>query len=59
LLVPLRGLKVTRFLVHFSPPDKEAPEGVHDSLETALTLGYERLYPSMQADFESGKISTA
>ena len=50
--------KRTKFLVHFSKPDKEAPEGLGDFLAMAARQGYERIAPAIQADYESGKVST-
>jgi hypothetical protein len=49
---------VTKFGVYVSNPDHEAPEGFRDFLEIAARQGYERIAPFIQADYESGKIST-
>ena len=48
---------VTKFGFYVSQPDKEAPEGFRDFLESAAGQGYERIPSFMQADVENGKIS--
>ena len=48
---------VTRFGLYVSQPDKEAPEGFRDLLESAARQGYERLPSAIQSDVESGKVS--
>ena len=48
---------VTKFRFWVSPPDKEAPPGFREFLESAARQGYERIPAFLQADIESGKIS--
>lgn len=50
--------RLTRFGVYVSSPDKVAPDGFREYLEMAARQGYERLGPALQADAESGKITT-
>ncbi len=47
--------KTTRFGVYFSEPESGAPEEVRDMLAHVVCESYERVYPTMQADAESGK----
>ena len=49
---------VTKFGMYVSTPEKETPAGFREFLEMAARQGYERIASSMQADVESGKIST-
>ena len=49
--------KVTKFRFFVSRPDREAPEGFRDFLESAARMGYERLPAFIQADVQNGKIS--
>jgi hypothetical protein len=49
--------KVTKFGLYVSQPDKEAPPGFQEFLESAARAGYERLPAAIQADVESGKVS--
>jgi hypothetical protein len=51
--------KLTSLRIHLSRPDQDAPEGFRDSLEAAAREGYARLTSIMQADVESGKITTS
>lgn len=48
---------ITRFGLYVSQPDKEAPEGFREFLESAARQGYERLPLFIKADSENGKIS--
>ena len=48
---------VTKFRFYVSQPDKEAPEGFRDFLESAARQGYERIPSFIQADVQNGKVS--
>jgi hypothetical protein len=48
---------VTKFRFYVSQPDKEAPPGFREFLESAARRGYERLPAFIQADIESRKVS--
>jgi hypothetical protein len=48
---------VTKFGVYVSRPDKTAPEGFREFLESAARQGYERIPSFIKADIENGKIS--
>jgi hypothetical protein len=48
---------VTKFGMYVSQPDREAPEGFREFLESAARQGYERIPAFIQAEVESGKIS--
>jgi hypothetical protein len=50
--------EITKLGVYVSRPDIEAPEGFRDFLEIAARQGYERIAPRLEADSESGKITT-
>jgi hypothetical protein len=47
--------KTTKFGVYFSEPESGAPTEVRDFLANVIRESYERVYPTMQADAESGK----
>lgn len=48
---------VTKFRFTVSQPDKEAPPGFREFLESAARQGYERIPAFIQADVQAGKIS--
>ena len=47
----------TKFMVHVSKPEQEAPEGFREFLEMAARQGYERLPLAIQSQLEIGKIT--
>ena len=47
----------TKFRLHISKPEQEAPEGFREFLEMAARQGYERLPSAIQSQIESGKIT--
>ena len=47
----------TKFMVHVSKPEQEAPEGFREFLEMAARQGYERIPSAIQSQIEDGKIS--
>ena len=48
---------VTKFRLFVSPPDKQAPEGFREFLESAARQGYERIPACIEADVRNGKVS--